>query len=178
MAPRAGHGRRGQPQRRAAGPLIAWRRGAAGTAAFLKSLFVQVLIALLLGIALGVVAPDFAIELKILSDAFLKLISMIVAPIVFCVVVHGIAGAGDLKKVGRVGVKALINFEATAWPPSSLRPGKAISIAIPRFGCSTAPRWSTSPPGSAAKDASPARQARLPLALLSVVDGSSPKARR
>ncbi|TMK17580.1 MAG: C4-dicarboxylate transporter DctA, partial [Alphaproteobacteria bacterium] len=48
---------------------------------------------------------------KILSDAFLKLISMIVAPIVFCVVVHGIAGAGDLKKVGRVGVKALIYFE-------------------------------------------------------------------
>jgi hypothetical protein len=44
--------------------------------------------------------PDFAIGLKVFSDAFLKLISMIVAPIVFCVVVHGIAGAGDLKKGG------------------------------------------------------------------------------
>jgi aerobic C4-dicarboxylate transport protein len=77
-----------------------------------KSLFVQVLVALLLGIALGMAAPDFAKSLKILSDGFLKLISMIVAPIVFCVVVHGIAGAGDLKKVGRVGVKALIYFEA------------------------------------------------------------------
>src|SRR6266851_7454827 len=77
-----------------------------------QSLFVQVLAALVLGIALGVAVPDFAVELKILSDAFLKLISMIVAPIVFCVVVHGIAGAGDLKKVGRVGVKALIYFEA------------------------------------------------------------------
>src|ERR1700750_2226864 len=75
------------------------------------SLFVQVLVALLLGIVLGMAAPDFAIGLKIFSDAFLKLISMIVAPIVFCVVVHGIAGAGDLKKVGRVGVKALIYFE-------------------------------------------------------------------
>lgn len=75
------------------------------------SLFVQVLAALILGIILGMVVPDFAISLKILSDAFLKLISMIVAPIVFCVVVHGIAGAGDLKKVGRVGVKALIYFE-------------------------------------------------------------------
>ncbi|MET4040356.1 MULTISPECIES: dicarboxylate/amino acid:cation symporter [unclassified Bradyrhizobium] len=75
------------------------------------SLFVQVLAALILGIILGVAVPDFAISLKILSDAFLKLISMIVAPIVFCVVVHGIAGAGDLKKVGRVGVKALIYFE-------------------------------------------------------------------
>ncbi|MBR0712925.1 dicarboxylate/amino acid:cation symporter [Bradyrhizobium liaoningense] len=75
------------------------------------SLFVQVLAALTLGIILGMVVPDFAIGLKILSDAFLKLISMIVAPIVFCVVVHGIAGAGDLKKVGRVGVKALVYFE-------------------------------------------------------------------
>ncbi|MCS3726547.1 dicarboxylate/amino acid:cation symporter [Bradyrhizobium betae] len=75
------------------------------------SLFVQVLAALILGIILGMVVPDFAISLKILSDAFLKLISMIVAPIVFCVVVHGIAGAGDLKKVGRVGVKALVYFE-------------------------------------------------------------------
>ncbi|HEY2246908.1 MAG TPA: dicarboxylate/amino acid:cation symporter [Bradyrhizobium sp.] len=75
------------------------------------SLFVQVLAALVLGIILGMAVPDFAISLKILSDAFLKLISMIVAPIVFCVVVHGIAGAGDLKKVGRVGVKALVYFE-------------------------------------------------------------------
>src|SRR3984893_14027562 len=75
------------------------------------SLFVQVLVALLLGIVLGMAVPDFAVSLKILSDAFLKLISMIVAPIVFCVVVHGIAGAGDLKKVGRVGVKALVYFE-------------------------------------------------------------------
>jgi aerobic C4-dicarboxylate transport protein len=76
-----------------------------------KSLFVQVIVALFLGIALGVYYPGSAINLKVLSDGFLKLISMIVAPIVFCVVVHGIAGAGDLKKVGRVGVKALIYFE-------------------------------------------------------------------
>ena len=76
-----------------------------------KSLFVQVLAALALGVVVGVIAPDFAVQLKVLSDAFLKLISMIVAPIVFCVVVHGVAGAGDLKKVGRVGGKALIYFE-------------------------------------------------------------------
>src|SRR6202789_3940605 len=77
-----------------------------------QSLFVQVVVALLLGIVLGMAVPDFAVSLKIFSDAFLKLISMIVAPIVFCVVVHGIAGAGDLKKVGRVGAKALCYFEA------------------------------------------------------------------
>jgi aerobic C4-dicarboxylate transport protein len=76
-----------------------------------KSLFVQVLAALALGIVLGVANPTFAVQLKVLSDGFLKLISMIVGPIVFCVVVHGIAGAGDLKKVGRVGVKALVYFE-------------------------------------------------------------------
>ena len=76
-----------------------------------KSLFVQVLVTLLLGIVIGVLWPDFATGLKVLSDGFLKLITMIVAPIVFCVVVHGIAGAGDLKKVGRVGVKALVYFE-------------------------------------------------------------------
>ena len=73
-----------------------------------KSLFVQVLAGLVLGVVLGMAAPQTAVDLKVLSDAFLKLISMIVAPIVFCVVVHGIAGAGDLKKVGRVGVKALV----------------------------------------------------------------------
>jgi aerobic C4-dicarboxylate transport protein len=76
-----------------------------------KSLFAQVVFALILGIVLGMAAPEFAQSLKVLSDAFLKLISMVVAPIVFCVVVHGIAGAGDLKKVGRVGVKALVYFE-------------------------------------------------------------------
>src|SRR5258706_4281507 len=75
------------------------------------SLFVQVLTALLLGIVLGMAVPDFAVGLKIFSDAFLKLISMIVAPIVFCVVVHGIAGAGDLQKVRRVGVNALVYFD-------------------------------------------------------------------
>jgi len=76
------------------------------------SLFLQVLVGLVVGVVLGVSVPEFAQSLKVFSDAFLKLISMIVAPIVFCVVVHGIAGAGDLKKVGRVGVKALIYFEA------------------------------------------------------------------
>ena len=61
---------------------------------FYSSLFLQVVVALLAGIVIGVAAPGFAIGLKFFSDAFLKLISMIVAPIVFCVVVHGIAGGG------------------------------------------------------------------------------------
>ena len=79
--------------------------------AFLRSLFGRVVIALILGIIAGVLAPGFAQSLKPLGDAFIKLVTMLIAPIVFCVVVHGIIGAGDIKKVGRVGVKAVIYFE-------------------------------------------------------------------
>ncbi|MBO9650685.1 MAG: C4-dicarboxylate transporter DctA [Variovorax sp.] len=78
---------------------------------FAKSLFGQVVIALVLGVIAGLFFPDFAIKLKPLGDGFIKLIKMIIPVLVFCVVVHGIAGAGDLKRVGRVGVKALIYFE-------------------------------------------------------------------
>ena len=78
---------------------------------FAKSLFGQVVIALVLGVLAGLLVPEFAIKLKPLGDGFIKLIKMIIPVLVFCVVVHGIAGAGDLKRVGRVGVKALIYFE-------------------------------------------------------------------
>ena len=78
---------------------------------FFKSLFGQVLLALLIGVILGISVPEFAIKLKPLGDGFIKLIKMIIPVLVFCVVVHGIAGAGDLKRVGRVGVKALVYFE-------------------------------------------------------------------
>jgi len=78
---------------------------------FVKSLFGQVVIALVLGVLVGLLHPEFAAKLKPLGDAFIKLIKMIIPVLVFCVVVHGIAGAGDLRRVGRVGVKALIYFE-------------------------------------------------------------------
>jgi aerobic C4-dicarboxylate transport protein len=78
---------------------------------FFKSLFGQVLIALALGVILGMSVPEFAVLLKPLGDGFIKLIKMIIPVLVFCVVVHGIAGAGDLKRVGRVGIKALVYFE-------------------------------------------------------------------
>src|SRR3954466_8181062 len=67
---------------------------------FFASLFGQVVVALAAGIVLGLVWPDFAIALKPLGDVFIKLIKMVVAPLVFGVVVHGIVGAGDLRKVG------------------------------------------------------------------------------
>jgi aerobic C4-dicarboxylate transport protein len=78
---------------------------------FLKAVYGQVVIALILGVVLGMVYPETAIALKPLGDGFLKLIKMIVAPLVFFVIVTGIAGAGDLKKVGRVGLKCLVYFE-------------------------------------------------------------------
>jgi aerobic C4-dicarboxylate transport protein len=78
---------------------------------FFKSLFGQVVVALVLGVVLGIAWPDFAVSLKPLGDAFIKLIKMVIAPLVFGVVVHGIVGAGDLRKVGRVGLKAVVYFE-------------------------------------------------------------------
>ena len=78
---------------------------------FLRSLFGQVLLALAVGVVVGLVWPDFGVKLKPLGDGFIKLIKMIIPVLVFCVVVHGISGAGDLKRVGRVGIKALIYFE-------------------------------------------------------------------
>src|SRR3712207_6986897 len=76
------------------------------------TLFGQVCVALVLGILIGWLWPDFAVQLKPLGDGFIKLIKMAIAPLVFCVVVHGIVGAGDLRKVGRVGGKAILYFEA------------------------------------------------------------------
>ena len=78
---------------------------------FLRSLFGQVLVALVAGVLLGFLVPQTAVQLKPLGDGFIKLIKMIIPLIVFCVVVHGITGTGDLKRVGRVGVKALVYFE-------------------------------------------------------------------
>lgn len=78
---------------------------------FLRSLFGQVVLALIVGVLVGFAWPESAVKLKPLGDAFIKLVKMVIPVLVFCVVVHGIAGAGDLKRVGRVGVKALVYFE-------------------------------------------------------------------
>ncbi|MGF3025030.1 dicarboxylate/amino acid:cation symporter [Methylobacterium aquaticum] len=79
-----------------------------------KVLYIQVLIAIALGVLLGYAAPDTAKAMKWLGDAFIALIKMMIAPIIFCTIVHGIASIGDLKKVGRVGLKALVYFEVVS----------------------------------------------------------------
>src|SRR6478736_2953254 len=78
---------------------------------FFKSLYFQVLTAIVLGVLLGHFYPQIGEQMKPLGDGFIKLIKMIIAPIIFCTVVHGIASMQDMKKVGRVGLKALIYFE-------------------------------------------------------------------
>jgi aerobic C4-dicarboxylate transport protein len=81
---------------------------------FYKVLYVQVLFAIALGILLGVFYPELATKMKPLGDGFIKLIKMIIAPVIFCTVVAGIAGMQDMKKIGRVGGKALLYFEVVS----------------------------------------------------------------
>jgi aerobic C4-dicarboxylate transport protein len=78
---------------------------------YLKSLYLQVVIAILIGVFLGSTFPEFAIQLKPLGDGFIKLIKMMIGPVIFCTIVNGIAGMESTKKVGRVGVKTIIYFE-------------------------------------------------------------------
>ncbi len=76
-----------------------------------KSLFVQLLVAVVAGVLIGHFWPSFGAELKPIGDGFIRLIKMIIAPLIFCVVVTGIAAVGDLKAVGRIGFKAILYFE-------------------------------------------------------------------
>ena len=76
-----------------------------------NTLYLQVLVAIVVGVMVGYVWPDFGASLKPLGDGFIKLVKMLIAPIIFATVVVGLAGMGDLKKVGRVGGKALLYFE-------------------------------------------------------------------
>ncbi|MFA6268072.1 MAG: dicarboxylate/amino acid:cation symporter [Pseudolabrys sp.] len=76
-----------------------------------RILYIQVLIAIAIGVAVGHFWPDLAKAMKPLGDAFIALIKMMIAPIIFCTVVHGISSMGDLRRVGRVGIKTLLYFE-------------------------------------------------------------------
>ena len=77
----------------------------------LGTLYIQVLIGIVLGLLVGALWPEFGASLKPLGDAFIKLIKMVIAPVIFCTVALGIAQMGDIKKFGRIGGKALIYFE-------------------------------------------------------------------
>jgi len=103
-----------------------------------RILYVQVLIAVAVGIAIGHFAPGFAKSLKPLGDAFIKLVKMLIPPIIFCTVVHGIASMRDLKKLGRIGGKTIFYFEAVSTLAlliglvvvNVLRPGDGFNIDV------------------------------------------------
>jgi aerobic C4-dicarboxylate transport protein len=78
---------------------------------WLKKLYVQVILGMILGITLAAISPETGVDMKPLGDGFIKLIKMVIAPIIFCTVVTGIAHVGDIKKAGKLGLKALIWFE-------------------------------------------------------------------
>lgn len=78
---------------------------------FYHHLYVQVLTAIILGVILGHFSPGLGEQMKPLGDTFIKLIKMLIAPIIFCTVVSGIAGMQDLKRIGRIGFKSLVYFE-------------------------------------------------------------------
>ncbi|MBS7538452.1 C4-dicarboxylate transporter DctA [Ancylobacter lacus] len=101
-----------------------------------RVLYVQVLVAVVAGLALGALFPHAGEAMKPLGDGFVKLVKMIIAPVVFCTVVIGVAAMGDLKRVGRVGGKALLYFEAVSTLAlalgllvgRTLRPGEGFNI--------------------------------------------------
>ncbi len=102
----------------------------------LKSIYVQVLIAIALGILVGALWPKIGVAVKPLGDAFIKLIKLVIAPVIFCTVAGGIARMGDIKAFGRVGVKALLYFEVVSTLAlvlgllvgRTLRPGDGFNI--------------------------------------------------
>src|SRR2546430_13724313 len=77
-------------------------------------LYVQVLIAIAVGILIGHYFPNTGVALKPLGDGFISLIKMMIGPVIFCTVVHGIGSMRDLKKIGRIGIKTLVYFEAVS----------------------------------------------------------------
>src|SRR6202166_2809903 len=81
---------------------------------YLKVLYIQVLIGIGLGILCGWLFPSFAPTAKLISETFINMIRMIIAPVIFCSIVTGIASAGSMKKVGRLGIKALVYFEVVS----------------------------------------------------------------
>ncbi|HEV7991485.1 MAG TPA: cation:dicarboxylase symporter family transporter, partial [Gemmatimonadaceae bacterium] len=102
-----------------------------------RNLTVQVLVAISLGIVLGIVAPDVARAMRPVGDTFVNLVRMVIAPVIFLTVTLGIANMRDLKKVGRVGGKALLYFEIVTTFALFIGLG-AVNLTKPGIGVSLA----------------------------------------
>jgi proton glutamate symport protein len=111
--------------------------GAPAAASRLPGVTTQIFIGLILGVAIGHYWPELGVGIKPLADAFLRMIKMIIAPLLFATLVIGIAGAGDLKAMGRIGFKALVYFEVATTVAlflglaivNLLKPGVGVSVA-------------------------------------------------
>ena len=119
-------------------------KGGAGVLHWLSQLWVQVLIAMVAGVVIGHYWPDLGVKLQPLGDAFIKAIRMLIAPIIFCTVVHGVARMADMARVGRVALKALIYFEVITTialilglvAVNVLRPGEGMNIDLAKVDTS------------------------------------------
>ena len=108
-------------------------------------LYIQVLIAIMIGVVLGVAAPETGAAMKPLGDGFIKLIKMIIAPIIFTTVVLGIAGSQDMKKVGKTGGLALLYFEVVSTLAlivgltvvNLVGPGRGMNVDVTKLDVST-----------------------------------------
>jgi len=119
-----------------------------------QSLTAQILIGLVAGILLGWLRPDWGLAIKPVADIFLRMIKMIIAPLIFSTLVIGIAGAGDFKKVGRIGLKAIIYFEVATTialliglvTVNVFKPGESISKPAQSSSQTAAGASTTAPP--------------------------------
>ena len=125
----------------------------------LKQLWFQVLVGMAAGVLLGWLRPGLGQDMKPFGDAFIALVRMIIAPVIFCTVVHGVAGMNDMRRVGRVALKTLVYFEIVTsvalalalvavnlWRPASPIPIRAKAVSTETSstgstsGCTKAPR--------------------------------------
>lgn len=109
-----------------------------------KSLYFQVIVAIIFGVLAGHFYPETAVKLKPLGDGFIRLVKMLIGPVIFCTIVSGMAGMQDMKKIGSVGVKALLYFEVLTTIAlligllaiNVIRPGEGMNIDISRLDTS------------------------------------------
>ncbi|HEX4273990.1 MAG TPA: C4-dicarboxylate transporter DctA [Bryobacteraceae bacterium] len=121
----------------------------ASTKALYKQLWVQVLLAMAIGVALGIFDPRLGARMQPLGDAFIKAIRMLIAPIIFCTVVHGVARMADLARVGRVAIKAIVYFEVLTTialvigltAVNILQPGKGMNVDLTHIDASAVKQY-------------------------------------
>lgn len=109
-----------------------------------KTLYFQVVIAIIIGISLGHAYPELGVALKPFGDGFIKLIKMIIAPLIFCSIVLGISGMQDVKKVGKLGIRSMVYFQMTTFTAMFIalavinlaKPGEGMNISISQLDTS------------------------------------------